>query len=306
MIDSSNISTNSKSMSGIYNHRDYEALYAYLDVTLPCCLPVPVREKNTNFSLYDPNRYVKVLMFSVVLLSLVFSSHVVAQPDAQTELLKQQITFLNNANTETRLMYEATLSNLRWLLGALLGGGIITFFVALWELSRRVNTKVERLVTEKLDRSIKGRIETLEKIMRRENAVGFSQIAYVRPLEKDYHLPSAFYLLQDRGFSSVEFSESLAYVKEQDHVVVLDLENVDISDDRAVTKYLEEARHKLGDEQFCVVFVKGQSNAVRSMLRAWDHLGVANLPLTLISACVDAVHLTYSLQNKSGKPKTKS
>lgn len=306
MTDSSNVPTNSESMSGIHNHRDFEARYTYLDVTLPCCSPVLVRAKNTNLSLYVPNRFVKVLVVSVVLLGLVFSSCVVAQPDAQIELLKQQITFLNNANTETRLMYEATLSNLRWLLGTLLGGGIITFFVALWELSHRLNTKVEQLVTEKLDRSIKGRVETLEKIMRRENVVGSSQIAYVRPREGDHHLPSAFYLLQDRGFSSVEFSKSLAYVKEQDDVVVLDLENVDIGDDRAVTKYLEEARHKLGDEQFCIVFVKGQSNAVRSMLKAWDHLGVANLPLTLISACIDAVHLAYSLRQESSKSKNKS
>lgn len=293
-------------MSGIYNCKDYEAQDAYLDITLSCCSPVPVVSRNATLSFCDLDRCIQVFALSVILLGFVFSSYVAAQSDAQIELLKQQIVFLNNANTETRLIYEATLSNLRWLLGAVLGGGILTFFVALWELSHRLNTKVEQLVAEKLDRSIKGRIETLEQIMERENVVGFSHIAYIRPLEKDHPLPTAFHLLQNRGFSSVEFSKSLAYVREQDDVVVLDLENVDISDDRVVTKYLKEARHEVRDDQFCIVFIRGQSPVVRAMLGTWDRLGVANFPLTLVSACTDAVHLAYSLKNKSGKPKIKS
>jgi hypothetical protein len=243
-----------------------------------------------------------VIPFSFFLLVLGLSSLALAQSDIQVDLLKQQVTFLNTANAEMRSMYEAALTNLRWLLG----GGALAFVVAIWDLSRRLNAKVEQRLTEQLDRSIKSRIETLERLVGREDVIGTSHIAYVRPLEGDHRLPAAFHLLQARGFSSVEFSKSLAYVQEQDDVIVLDLGNVDISNNDVVTRYLEEAKHKLRSAQFCVVFVRGQSPAVRSMLEAWDRLGAANFPLTLVSACVDAVHLAYSLQNTSDKPKGKS
>ncbi len=229
------------------------------------------------------------------------SSLVMAQSDIQVELLKQQITFLSNANAEMRSMYEAALNHLRWLLG----GGALAFLVAVWELSRRLNAKVEQRLSEQLDRSVKGRLETLERIVSREDVIGTSHVAYVRPLEGDHRLPAAFHLLQARGFASVEFFKSLAYVQEQDDVVILDLENIDIKNNDAVTGYLVEAKNRLRSDQFCVVFVRGQSPAVRSMLEAWDRLGAANFPLTLVSACVDAVHLAYSLQNMGTKSKGK-
>ena len=243
----------------------------------------------------------RALLFVVVAAIAMSSEGQGLNLQQENQVLLQQIAFLQDANSRIADSYQRTLTFLQYFVSLILGGSVIGgFFLvrnALHEIREDVDKQVRDEVTRYIDKSVQGRVEHLERILRREEVVGFTQIDYCRP--GGALIPQEYELLVDRGFKAPYFTSEISRIRPDTDIVVLDLNERQL-DEGDVEAALDKVVALLSEHTVLVIYTPSAKPyaAIRDLATRLVHFNVANVPVRLVGACFDAAHVAYALRQR--------
>ena len=225
-------------------------------------------------------------------------------PAVDASVLQAQLDFLKDANSRLAASFQSfttTVNLVLVFLTAVLGilGGIAFFLYGktLKEAKETIETQVQREVEQTISRTLKRRIDKLERVLTREDIVGLVQVDYLLPTHQPIALPLEFTLLRDRGFF-VRPQYGLDAYRPQTDVTVLDLVNCNFSPDQ-IKDTLTRLNDRLSDQSVLVVYVMGSYPEVNELGKRTRYSTPANFTLRLIGTVVDAAYVAHTLRYQS-------
>jgi hypothetical protein len=230
-------------------------------------------------------------------------------PSLDTEVLKQQLEFLQDANTRLNNSFGSFVSaiNLSFVIVGIiftvLGGiAVYIFGQSLKEIRQSVkelvNREVDRLVTETVKAEVRGQVDHLKRILDREKIVGAIALDYVLPTRTTTE-PEPFQLLAARGFKNPRLHDATSQVKLTGNVVVLDLITVAVTEEEAIAQQLDALLKRLSPEAVLVVYLRTgprRSQALDDLANRVRYYASANTPVNLMGVVVDAAYVAHALQ----------
>ena len=233
---------------------------------------------------------------------------------AELELLKEQISFLKEANAtlaDSFVRYvntvNASITIAGFVLTAITLLGTVVFGKSLWDFRRTlqgVNTEVEQRVRQKVEQEValvvQNRIDKLEAILTREITLSRVTLTYLLPAAANTvnaeNVAFALRVLQARGFQTTPRYLSALQSQSQTEllpdfstdVVVLDLTSTAFSDslkEDIITRTLTKIRKQ---QTALIVYSPGYFNAVKTATNDSHFCNAANSPLTLVARVIEA------------------
>ncbi|MBD2302808.1 MULTISPECIES: hypothetical protein [Nostocales] len=241
-------------------------------------------------------------------------------PVPDIELLKNQIQFLQDANTRLNNSFGSFVGaiNLSFVvLGLILAvAGAISIYLfnqSLKEARQLVREEVEKRLQASVSEVIGQQVSHLQQILDREKVVGAISVDYVIPqkqsiLPDDY--PEEYQLLAQRGFQTTRIVDAAKRIKLSADVVVLDLVNYQLITDtersnlsetelsklveERVTEQLQKLLNVLPNKAVLVVYIrpgKQRINAIDGLSQKVRYYASANTPVNLIGTVVDSAYV---------------
>jgi hypothetical protein len=183
------------------------------------------------------------------------------------------------------LVFTAVALVLSWLYGK-----------NLKEVKETIDSQVKKEVTRQIESSVSGRISTLEEIIKREYAIGQTNVRYL--LFSGTENPLEYQLLDARGFNIKYLKDNFDNVPLNEHVFVLDLFNSKYSEtekDSIVDKISQRMTNKTNTPIF-VIYVKERLKSIENIPSEIYYLP-ANSKVTLIDAVVKAANISYAIRH---------
>jgi hypothetical protein len=219
----------------------------------------------------------------------------------QIELLTQQIEFLQDANSRMANSFGqfVTLVNVAiTVLVAVIG---ILGFSTRKEIKQSLDDMVRAEVSKQLANTVQAQVEDLDRIVRREALVGQTQVDYLLPTATANDLTAEYQLLKARGFQMAWLPYDPDRRLAASHVLVLDLINPNLSEERQeafITEVGRKISHLSSQTPVLVIYVRGRRQAVDAFPKEMVYIP-ANSRGTLIGAVTDAAQVAYALKNQS-------
>lgn len=240
-----------------------------------------------------------------------FLSLIVAQtpptptPSPDLELIKQQMEFLKDANSQLTESFNAFIGTLNLafvVMGIFLGilGIVGTFFYGktLNDIRESVYTVVDKEVNRIVSQTIRARVDYLQKVLEREEVIGWITIDYLLPTNQPMPPPPEFKLLQKRGFQDVKIRYQVSASRRRSRdILVLDLVNDQLPDSE-ITTVVNQVIDNLVPTSVLVVYVSGFSPAIEELKKRKrvEYYTVANNRISLISAAVNCAYIADALR----------
>ncbi|MEQ9671430.1 hypothetical protein [Coleofasciculus sp. G2-EDA-02] len=240
-----------------------------------------------------------------------FLSLIVAQtpptpiPSPDLELIKQQMEFFKDANSQLTESFNAFIGTLNLafvLMGIFLGilGIVGTFFYGktLNDIKQSVNNIVDQEVNRIVSQTIRAKVDYLQKVLEREEVIGWITIDYLLPTNQSVRPPQEFKLLQKRGFQDVKIRYRVPDSRRRSRdILVLDLVNHQLPDSEIVT-VINQVIDNLAPTSVLIVYVSGISKPVEELKKGKkvEYYTVANNRISLISAAVNCAYIADALR----------
>ncbi len=225
-------------------------------------------------------------------------------PVLDVSVLQAQLEFLKDANTRLAASFQSfttTVNLVLVFLTAVLGilGGIAFFLYGktLKEAKETIETQVRQEVEQTISRTLKRRVDNLERVLTREDIVGLVEVDYLLPTNQEIALPLEFTLLRDRGFL-IRSRFGLNNYRPQTDVTVLDLVNCNFSPEE-IKKTLNRLKDRLSDQSVLVIYVMGQYPEVNELGQKTRYSTPTNFTLRLIGTVVDAAYVAHTLRYRT-------
>jgi len=220
----------------------------------------------------------------------------------QIELLTQQIEFLQDANSRMATSFSqfVTLINaVVVVVGVFLG---ILGFRTRQEIKQSLDEMVRAEVNKQIASTVQAQVEDLDRIVRREALVGQTQVDYLLPTATANDLTAEYQLLKARGFQMAWLPYDPDRRLAASHVLVLDLINPNLSEERQealITEVGRKISHLSPQPPVLVIYVRGRRQAVDAFPKEMVYIP-ANSRGTLIGAVTDAAQVAYALRQPRG------
>ena len=220
----------------------------------------------------------------------------------QIELLTQQIEFLQDANSRMATSFSqfVTLINaVVVVVGVFLG---ILGFRTRQEIKQSLDEMVRAEVNKQIASTVQAQVEDLDRIVRREALVGQTQVDYLLPTATANDLTAEYQLLKARGFQMAWLPYDPDRRLAASHVLVLDLINPNLSEERQealITEVGRKISHLSPQPPVLVIYVRGRRQAVDAFPKEMVYIP-ANGRGTLIGAVTDAAQVAYALRQPKG------
>jgi BMFP domain-containing protein YqiC len=211
----------------------------------------------------------------------------------QIELLTQQIEFLQDANSRMATSFSqfVTLINaVVVVVGVFLG---ILGFRTRQEIKQSLDEMVRAEVNKQIASTVQAQVEDLDRIVRREALVGQTQVDYLLPTATANDLTAEYQLLKARGFQMAWLPYDPDRRLAASHVLVLDLINPNLSEERQealITEVGRKISHLSPQPPVLVIYVRGRRQAVDAFPKEMVYIP-ANSRGTMIGAVTDAATL---------------
>ncbi|MBW4582852.1 MAG: hypothetical protein KME42_25065 [Tildeniella nuda ZEHNDER 1965/U140] len=225
-------------------------------------------------------------------------------PALDVTLLQAQLEFFKDANSRLAGSFQSftttvnlVLVFLTTVLGIL---GAIAFFLygkTLKEAKETIETQVRQEVERSISRTLKRRVDNLERVLTREDIVSLVEVDYLLPTAQEIQLPLEFTLLRDRGFL-IRPRFGLNNYRPQTDVTVLDLVNCNSSPED-IKKTLTQIKDRLFDRSVLVIYVIGHYPEVNELGQKTRYSTPANFTLRLIGTVVDAAYVAHTLRDRT-------
>ncbi len=222
-------------------------------------------------------------------------------PALDIMLLQAQLEFFKDANTRLASSFQSFTTTVNLVLvffTAALGilGAIAIFLYGktLKEAKETIETQVRQEVERTISRTLKRRLDNLERVISREDIVGLVEVDYLLPTSQEMQLPLEFKLLRDRGFL-IHPRFGLNNYHPQTDVTVLDLVNANLSSEE-IKSTLTRVRDRLSERSVLVVYVMGQYPEVNELGQKTRYSTPANFTIRLIGTVVDAAYVAHTLR----------
>lgn len=225
-------------------------------------------------------------------------------PSPNMELLMQQIKFLQDSNTQLTASFNSFVSALSLsfvvialILGLLSAVGAFFYGKAINDVKQSVGSVVRQEVEKVVSVTIKNRVDYLEQVLQREEVIGWVSIDYLLPVEQRITAPPREYeFLKVRGFREVNLRDRIDKVNYQNHLLVLDLVNHQVTEDKAAL-IIKEISEKLSPNSVLVIYLIGRYIAIDELLKNKKIYSVAaNSPITLMGTVVNSAYLADALR----------
>jgi hypothetical protein len=166
------------------------------------------------------------------------------------------------------------------------------------EVKETINSQVQKEVLRQIESSVSGRISTLEEIIKREYAIGETNVRYL--LFSGAENPLEYQLLDARGFNIKSLKDDFDNVPLNEHVFVLDLLNSKYSEaekDSIVNKISQRMTNKTNttNTPIFVIYVRERLKSIENIPSEIYYLP-ANSKVTLIDAVVKAANISYAIR----------
>lgn len=241
-------------------------------------------------------------------------------PGPDVELLKNQIQFLQDANTRLNNSFGSFVNaiNVSFVVLALVLGvaGAISVYLfnqSLKEARQLVRQEVERRLQASVSEVVGQQVSNLQQILEREKVVGGISIDYVIPQKQSLTLddyPEEYQLLEQRGFQSARILNTPKRIKLSGDVVILDLINyqliadterndltkievVELLEER-VFEQLQKVLNVLPNKAVLVVYIRpGQQRikAIDDLSQKVKYYASANTPVNLIGTVINSAYV---------------
>ena len=226
-------------------------------------------------------------------------------PSLDPALLQAQLEFLKEADsrfTSTFQSFTATINLLVVFLTTTLGIlGAIAFYLygkTLKEAKQNIEDQVRQEVERTISKTLKRRLDNLERILSREDIVGLVEVDYLMPVDREIQPPLEFNLLRDRGFL-IRPRYGLQGYRPKTDVTVLDLVNCDLTPEE-IKVTLTRLKDRLSDRSVLVIYVVGgQYPEVFAINEKTRYSTPANFTLRLVGTVVDAAYVAHTLRERS-------
>ena len=222
----------------------------------------------------------------------------------ETELLKQQMEFLQKANEQLTNSFNSFVGaiNLAFVvIGVVLGilGVAASFFYlkTITEVKQSVGAIATQEVTKQISITIKEQVDYLQRVVEREKVIGWVSLEYFLPIGKGSLPPTEFNLLKSRGFEDADFHSHSLQVRKRSNIVVLDIASENFSDEEIIEK-TEKILENLPPACVLVVYVNRQVRPLNELLKPKVYSIVANTPIRLMGTVVDAAYLADALRRQ--------
>jgi hypothetical protein len=232
---------------------------------------------------------------------------------AEIELIRQQIAFLKDANTNLSSSFNSLTSSFTSFTTAIniffgIAIGVITVIgtVATFLGIRAIDTAVKREVNRAIALKIDSEISYLKEIAGRESVLDEVSVAYLSP-GSSAETP-AFKVLQHR-IESIRFKAN-PNDREllRSNVVILDLDDSNLTADEASTnqakQLAQDLTNRLKKWAVLIIYTADNRSPIVNHLRKLDNEGKvpieytsANMKVTLMANVVEAAYVSHALQN---------
>ncbi|QLE59842.1 hypothetical protein FD725_30375 (plasmid) [Nostoc sp. TCL26-01] len=241
-------------------------------------------------------------------------------PVADVELLKNQIQFLQDANTRLNNSFGSFVGaiNLSFVVLALILGvtgaiSVYLFSQSLKEARQLIREEVEKRLQVSVGEVVGQQVNNLQQILEREKVLGAISIDYIIPQKQsiapdDY--PEEYQLLTQRGFQATRIVDAAKRIKVSGDVVILDLVNYQLVTDteksnlqeaeinkvveERVAEQLQKILNALPNKVVLVVYIrpgKQRINAIDGLSQKVKYYASANTPVNLIGTVVDSAYV---------------
>ena len=224
-------------------------------------------------------------------------------PSPDPALLQAQFEFLKDADsrfTNTFQAFTNTVNLVLVFLTVILGilGGIAFYLYGktLQEAKQTIEAQVRQEVERAISKTLKRRVDNLERVLTREDIVGLVEVDYLMPVDQEIQPPLEFQLLRDRGFL-IRPRYGLRNYRPRTDVTVLDLVNCSLSPEEIKTT-LTQLKDRLSDRVVLVIYVTGQYPEVFAIGEKTRYSTPANFTLRLIGTVVDAAYVAHTLSKQ--------
>ncbi|MBW4644555.1 MAG: hypothetical protein KME23_16470 [Goleter apudmare HA4340-LM2] len=246
-------------------------------------------------------------------------------PAADVELLKSQIQFLQDANTQLNNSFGSFVSaiNLSFVVLGVLFGVIAAISIYFFNQSLKdakllIREEVERRLKSVVDETVGQEVSNLKQVLDREKIVGEITIDYFIPspqaiLPDDY--PEEYEFLAARGFKETRLLSASKRVKFSGDVVILDLVNYALIDDSEkinkseaenaqlleirVAETLNKIVNRVNSKSILVVYIrpgKQRINAIDELSKSVKYYASANTPVSLMGVVVDSAYVAHGMK----------
>jgi len=171
-----------------------------------------------------------------------------------------------------------------------------------------IEAEVQQRVQREVGLVVRNRIDRLEDVLRREALVSHISVDYILPVVEPAAWPQnlGFLLkvLKSRGFQALpqfmpsfqdqEMAQDLPMLTGD--VVVLDLENAEVSADRRDSMIRWVAQKVPFQRSTLVVYTTGRHSAINELPAAGHYCIGANSPLSLVGHTVDAAYIADAIK----------
>src|SRR5690625_417063 len=235
----------------------------------------------------------------VALILLLAALHIpqiaIAQDDLQTinTLLLHQIDYLNSVNSQLSRLIIGIITVAGLLLGGSILAGFFQFRSALKKIREKTSQAINDGLVEQLAKGIQGRLDQVERIDERENVIETTSVTYCSLGETDY--AQELSQIAARGFTLLRQVASLNRASQGTDIVVIDLRAIE-NDETAIQGVLDQVSAQFEPEIVMVFYLAEHSDAIRKFGKSRLNTLVANMPIRLIAACVEAAHFAASLK----------
>lgn len=225
-------------------------------------------------------------------------------PSPNMELLMQQIKFLQDSNTQLTASFNSFVSALSLsfvvialVLGLLGAFGAFFYGKAINDVKQSIGALVRQEVEKVVSVTIKNRVDYLEQVLQREEVLGWVNLDYLLPVDQRITAPPREYgFLKVRGFREVNLRDRIDKVNYQNHILVLDLVNHPVSEDKE-SSLIKEVSANLSPNSVLVIYRIGQSNAINELFKNKKIYSVAaNSPITLMGTVINSAYVADTLR----------
>lgn len=216
----------------------------------------------------------------------------------------QQIKFLQDSNTQLTASFNSFVSALSLsfvvialILGLLSAVGAFFYGKAINDVKQSVGNLVRQEVEKVVSVTIKNRVDYLEQVLQREEVIGWVSIDYLLPVDQRIiDLPREYEFLKARGFREVNLRDRIDKVNYQNHILVLDLVNHQVSEDKQ-SLIIKEVSTNLSPKSVLVIYRIGRSSAIDELLNNKKvYSAPANSPITLMGTVVNSAYVADALR----------
>jgi hypothetical protein len=224
-------------------------------------------------------------------------------PSLDPALLQAQFEFLKDADsrfTNTFQAFTNTVNLVLVFLTVILGilGGIAFYLYGktLQEAKQTIEAQVRQEVERAISKTLKRRVDNLERVLTREDIVGLVEVDYLMPVDQEIQPPLEFQLLRDRGFL-IRPLYGLSNYRLRTDVTVLDLITHNFQPEEK-ERILAQIKDRLTARSVIVIYIKGQSSEVSAIGEKCPYSISTNYRLRLISTVVDAAYVAHTLSKQ--------